>query len=398
MAFDLRPLTADDRTQIPQLMADAFGRGRVAQPPSPEDAQKPQSLILGIFDGSRLVAAGTIHDVTLTWGESSLRMGGLGGVACVVDHRGRGHVARLLKESLVGMRSAGQPLSGLYPFSYAFYRRHGWEWVGEKRRYTVPLAEIASHPEGEFATLVAVDDALADIKDCYARFTERYHGMTDRQAPNPNWWNGLNDRDGRRTYVYVYRDPKTGRADGYLNFRFPEEGGDTGTVGDFFANAPEAYRGLLSILHYYGTQVKKATWTAPVDDILTVHVMHHDLQSIAVPLFMGRVVDVAAAFEQIVVAGDIEGRVVVEIDDPICEWNSGTFALDAEGGRVGVKRAGGEEAGVRLDIQTLSQAFWGQPSLSILRRAGKVDVVDESQFRLLSEILPSTVCYLQDFF
>ena len=57
-----------------------------------------------------------------------------------------------------------------------------------------------------------------------------------------------------------------------------------------------------------------------------------------------------------------------------------------------------EEPGVSMDIQALSQAFWGQPSLAMLRNAGRIEVVDERQYELLSLGLPPRVCYLQDFF
>jgi len=393
MAYELRQLSDNDRLQLPQLMKDAFMRGQIAEAPAADAEKMAQSPSLGIFDGARLVAAGTIHDLDLVWGDGAkFRMGGVAGVACVVDQRGRGHVGRLLREMLSTMHESGQVLSGLYPFSYPYYRRYGWEWVGEKRRCIVPLAEVPSFRDYE-AEMVDVAEALPSIKECYARFTRRYRGMTDREAPNPNWWKGLEDRDGRRTFVFTYRNPADGRIDGYMSFRFGDS--DTGQVGDFFANTPEAYRALLSTLHYYGTQLKKATWTAPVDDFLRSYVCCHDLEVAAVPLFMGRIVDVAGALGAL--PSGVDGKAVIAVDDPHCEWNAGTFAVETSGARVSVARTS-SEAGIRLSIQALSQAFWGHPSLAQLRRAGHVDVVDEGQFTVLTSILPSAVCYLQDFF
>ena len=58
------------------------------------------------------------------------------------------------------MREAGQFTSGLYPFAYAFYHRHGWDWVGEKRKYTVPTAEIKASPEGKYVRSYDGPDAL----------------------------------------------------------------------------------------------------------------------------------------------------------------------------------------------------------------------------------------------
>jgi predicted acetyltransferase len=323
-------------------------------------------------------------------------MGGIAGVACVTDQRGRGHVGRLLRESLAEMRRAGQFLSGLYPFAYAFYRRYGWDWVGQKHRYVVPLSEIPAFPEGADTTLVDVADVLPSLKECYARFARGYRGMTDRTSFYPDYWKGLEARDGRRTFVYAYRPVGSDRVDGYLSFRFPDDG-DTGQVGDFFANTPEAYRGLLSILHYYGTQLKKATWTAPVDDPLPAFLMHHDLQLTTVPLFMGRVVDLTAALQSLSAPASARGRMVLQVEDRQCDWNSGTFRIDVTDGYVEVSRTS-DEPGVTLDIQTLSQAFWGQPSLNLLRRAGRIIATDDAQAQLLAQILPPTTCYLQDFF
>jgi predicted acetyltransferase len=396
MTYELRAVGKDDSTQVMHLMAEAFMRGRISPAPVQEEIEKSQSLTLGIFDGERLVCAATIHDLGVLWGDQTLRMGGVAGVACTADQRGRGHVARVIRESLVRMREAGQPLSGLYPFAFAFYRRYGWDWVGEKRRYTVPLSEVASSPEGEHVSLVQVEQVLPEIQECYRQFARRYRGMTDRKSVMPNWWNSLNDRDGRRTYVYVYRQSDASPVDGYMSFRFPEPG-DTGEVGDFFANTPEAYKGLLSVLHYYGTQLKKAAWKAPDDDILSLHVMHHDLETVTEPLFMGRVVDVVRALESLSVPANVQGRLVLSVVDATCDWNVGRFVVDADGGKITVRRSS-DEVGVAVDIQTLSQAFWGQPSLGILRRSGRVRVTDERQFSLLSEILPAAVCYLQDFF
>ena len=85
---------------------------------------------------------------------------------------------------------------------------------------------------------------------------------------------------GNRTaYVQVYSDPATGQPEGYLTFRYPDDE-DDGQVGDFIANTPAAYRGLLSVLHYYGVQVKKVAFSAPMDDPLALHLMHWDLDTI----------------------------------------------------------------------------------------------------------------------
>jgi len=397
MTTELRVLTPDDDLSLSLLMSEAFAGGSRPTAPEPEEGKDRVSTTLGVFDGPRLVAAATIHDLHLIWGQTDLPMGGIAGVACAAEHRGRGHVARLLSESLYRMREAGQWTSGLYPFAYAFYRRHGWEWVGEKRHYNLPTSEIRAAPDGKHVRCYDGPEALEVVRPVYQAFARRHRGMATRADAKPDFWKrALAHHDNRTTYVQIYHDPETDQAEGYLTFRYPH-GGETGHVGEFFANTPAAYRGLLSVLHYYGTQVQKVEFSAPTADPLPLHVMHHDLHTAIGPLFMGRVVDVAPAFAALTPDPTMTGRVLLQVSDGSCEWNNQAFAVTAEAGQV-TAEATQDAPGVSLDIQALSQAYWGQPSLDLLRAAGRLSVTDETQYQILSRLLPPSVCYLQDHF
>ena len=393
---DLRQLTPDDDAALARLEAEAFFGGRRSEPPAP-DPDAPRSTTLGVFDGPRLVAAATIHALHLWWGDRQVPMGGIAGVACAADARGRGHTGRLLTEALHLMRDAGQYTSGLYPFAYAFYRRFGWEWVGEKRQHSVPTAHIPAFPEGRAVRCCDGLEALDTIRLVYDTFARQHRGMATRTDPNPNFWErALAHSDNRTTYVQVYHDPATDYAEGYLTFRYPD-GGDTGYVGEFCANTSAAYRGLLSVLHYYGTQVERVNFSAPADSPLLLYVMHHDLETKISPLFMGRVVDVAAALSALPSAPALAGTLTLQVSDPTCDWNSGTFAVTVEAGQVSAVPTP-NVPGVSLDIQALSQAYWGQPALGLLRTAGRVTVTDEAQYKILSRLLTPAICFLQDGF
>lgn len=399
--MEIRTLTPEDAAAKERLMAEAFDGGKRPAPSeengNTETKVEPSSPALGAFEGTRLVAALTIHDLHLVWGDGEASMGGLDGVACAADQRGRGHVARLLGKSLQNMREAGQYLSGLYPFAFDFYQNHGWEWVGEKREQIVPTAEIKAASEGKSVRCYDGPEALEIVRPIYAEFARRHRGMATRRDPIPNFWDkALAHRDNRTTYVQVYHDPATGDAEGYLTFRYPD-GGDTGQIGDFIATTPAAYRGLLSVLHYYGTQVQKVQFNTPADDPLPLFVMHWDLETKVRPLFMGRVVDVAAAFSKLRPDPALTGKIVLQVADGQCEWNRKTFAITLEAGHVTASPTT-SAPGITLDIQALTQAYWGQPSLDLLRTAGRLSVADEAQYTQLSRLLPPQTCFLNDFF
>ena len=126
---------------------------------------------------------------------------------------------------------------------------------------------IPSFPEGRDTRRYEGLEALDVVRPLYEAYARRYRSMTTRADSNPNFWSGLDHRDGLTTYTYVYRNPATGGDEGYLVFRYPAEG-DTATLHEFFALTPSAYRGLLSTLHYYGTQLASVAWNAPLNDPL----------------------------------------------------------------------------------------------------------------------------------
>ena len=397
----IRTLTPEDAPACARLMAEAFEGGK-RPAPTEENAKEcakvePSNTTLGAFDGTRLVAALTIHDLHLVWADSEASMGGIAGVACAADQRGRGHVARLLGESLQNMRDSGQYLSGLYPFAFDFYKKHGWEWVGEKREQIVPTAQIKAAPEGKSVRCYGGPDALEVVRPIYAEFAQRHRGMATRCDLVPNFWDkALGHRNDRTTYVQVYHDPVSGEAEGYLTFRYPDDG-DTGQIGEFFANTPAAYRGLLSVMHYYGTQVPKVQFNTPADDPLPLFVMHWDLETKVRPLFMGRIVDVAAAFSALRLDPALAGKIILQVADGQCEWNRQSFAITLEAGHVTASPTT-SAPGITLDIQALTQAYWGQPSLGLLRAAGRLTVADEAQYTQLSRLLRPQTCFLNDFF
>lgn len=401
---ELRQLTEADRPSHARLIAEAFEGGarlpeEAGQPELTDQQRADPSIAWGVFDGARLVAAAAVHSLHVTWGDhNDAPLGGVAGVACTASERGQGHVGRLLERLLIQMRESGQYLSGLYPFSFAFYRRYGWDWVGERRKYEMPTSQIPSFIEGRQIRTFDGPDALETIKPVYAAFARRYRGVTTREDPVPDWWRqALAHNDDRTTYVHVHYDANTDQPDGYLTFRFGDGDSESASIGDFIANTPAAYRGLLSVLHYYGTQIDKIGWRAPLDDPLPLYVMHWDLQTRIQQLFMGRVVDFKVAMEALTLAAELSGEAIARIDDPNCDWNNGVWAVTVEEGRISVSKTD-REPGVAADIQAISQAYWGQPSLALLRSSGRITVRDEGQYAYFSAMLPSTICYLQDDF
>jgi predicted acetyltransferase len=375
-------------------MSHAFSRGNVVAPPNPDDPPQEMNGRFGVFEEGRLCASLTIAPFLVHWEQSqTLAMGGIAGVATFADARGRGYVNQLLVRSLEAMREAGQTISALYPFAWAFYRRFGWEWVGEKRNVEIPLTELRAHSEGRAVRDVTGETAREILEPGYTAFARQYRGVFTTESHR--WNRSLAHDDNRTTHVYQH-----GPTDSYLLWRY-DRNGDGGEVREFVADTPEGYRALLSLLHYFGTQCKTARMTVPADSPLWFHTMHWDLDTTLEPVFMGRIVDFGAAIQHLKLPADtLNGSLTLTLHDEHAPWNHGTWRITVEAGNVLASTVVGasDSADVSADIQALSQAFWGTPSLETLRRAGRLTVANEAGYELLSRVLPSVPVYTLDHF
>lgn len=404
MSNELRALLPEDAHRHSCLMEQAFGQGRVVPAPDP-DAEPPKTPPTmegkwGVFESGELRAALTIVPFDAHWAGAAtpLPLGGIAGVATFAEARGKGHVDALLRQALIAMRESGQVISALYPFAWRFYRRYGWDWVGEKRSVSVPLRELRAHRESGRVRDITGEGARGTITPLYTTFATDYRGIFS--ADSHKWESELRHDSDRTTYVFLH-EGEDGAPGGYMLWRYKgTEGGGKGDIRALIANTPDAWHGLLGLLHDLSTQCDFATVTLPSDTPLYAHLMHWELKTKIEPVFMGRVVDVAAFLERLTPPADtVPGTLTLAVRDEHAPWNQGTWQITVEGGRVQcVARLGNGDAEVSLDIQTLSQACWGTPSLNYLRRAGRVDVRNENGYLLLSRLLPATPVYCMDYF
>jgi predicted acetyltransferase len=98
----------------------------------------------------QIVSCLTVADTTVGLNGSSVRVGGIAGVATRITERGKGYAGLLLRDTLDFLAAEGYVLSALIPYSSHFYRRLGWELCGTACRYVtapmfLPSAQEARH-------------------------------------------------------------------------------------------------------------------------------------------------------------------------------------------------------------------------------------------------------------
>lgn len=379
MSIEIREIRPEEQEESLYIGRQAFAHGRRVSGNWFQDPNRPTLTAMGLWDEAGLQARLNIIAYQVHLGPDIIvPMGGLGGVSCLPASRGKGYAGALLKVTLERMRDAGQVISSLYPFSWDFYRHYGWEWVGLNRTYTVPTRILKASPETKKVRAAKTSDR-PQIEKCYAQFAGRYRGLLVRDEKR---WNALlDDTEEHFTYTYLYEHE--GEVEGYLTFRGGKSEGTE--LNDFLALTPRARAGMLGLLRRHEMQTDKFTWSAPDNDPLYHQLCHNDVETKLEPMTQGRIVDVAGALRAWQLGREATGVVTLGISDEHAPWNTGTWRVDFDEGHVAIQKTDAAPQ-LEMTIQTLSQAYYGTPTVAEIREAQHMAVYDERGYETFCQL------------
>lgn len=136
---------------------------------------------------------------------------GIAGVASSPEHRRAGAVRAIFNHLFSIAGEKGWELSYLYPFSFRYYRKFGYERAVRHRTLTVALPALNGIPRNCGATLMEGDASLPELLTLYNRFAQRYNACFARKDDK---YFPL-DPYGTQTYFYLWRNA-SGEARGYF--------------------------------------------------------------------------------------------------------------------------------------------------------------------------------------
>lgn len=354
----------------------------------------------GAFDEQgRLLSALVLIPFEIYVEGRTMLMGGLAGVASWPETRRGGNVAKLLARSLEVMREQGQTISMLHPFYFPFYRKFGWEFTVERKRYEIEMA-LLPKPKESAGYVARVEKEAAAIEALYNDFASGYNGMLKRSE---EWWRRrVLNRDG---IVAVWHDD-SGSAKGYI---FYEVMNRTMTVHDWAWADDEARNGLLHFIANHDSMADRVSVTVPADDDLAFLLPDPRFKQELVPYFMTRIVDAEALLRQYPFRqAECEEELTLDIEDSHAPWNDGRFriAFGADGTARVLRSperpeidlgAGRATNAASCDIQALAAMLLGNRRPLRLHEAGLLRGTREAA-ELLERRVPVRPSYLADFF
>jgi predicted acetyltransferase len=357
-----RPSTEEG---IVTALGPPFGAfGEEMRPYDAENLPKlmPVDRVLCAFDGDRAVGTTAAYPEELTIPGGFLKMGGVTWVGVLPSHRRRGVMSELISRQLRDLHERGEPLAGLWASESAIYGRFGYGLGAPSVSLHAEKANFRLRGDPEpvgSVRLVDRAEARAVFPQLHERLRRAVPGMLSRRG---EYWDiyRLADEEfmregyGPKFFALYERD---GEPEAYATYRVKADwqdgiAGNELLVLEAFGITPLATRELWRFLFSLDLVAKvRANLFDPasplpllVTDPRRLHLRMSD------GLWL-RLVDVEAALRGRSYAAD--DAVVLEVDDGICEWNSGRF-------RVGTRTERTDDApDLRLDVGDLASAYLG---------------------------------------
>lgn len=369
---------------------------------SPEDLEKLKKKFKpeqtwGIFDRLELNAKLTLLPLQVYIHGQVFKMGGIAGVATWPEKRRGGMVSRLLTHALKEMKSAGQSLSFLHPFSFAFYRKFGWETYIEYKKYVIPIDKFPAKHKAEGLVKRDIKD-ISELNQVYQAYASRYNGTLVRDQ---EWWQERILNKNYRTAVYY---SEAGTPQGYALYKIEDK---QLNCDELVYENETARRALWTYFANHDSMITQGKFIyVPADDNLPFLLDDPRIQQETVPYFMGRIVDAAAFVEKypFEAIGE-ETSLTLNLTDRYAPWNEGVWTLtinaEGQGYLKSVDTSGFSEnviaADLSIGIQSLTTLMLGYQRADDLYKWGRIEGRSEP-VSALKRVIPVKQTFLLDFF
>ena len=335
-------------------------------------AKQPE-LRWGAFDdaGSMVAAISTLrHWVSFAGHE--IPIGEVHMVASLPEGRGSGNVRAIMGEVLHAFKARGDVFATLIPFSFAFYRKFGFELATRTLTQRVPIDQLADMSCDYAVSRVASEDDVLVVRKLYDAFASsrnlaELRGDAAWEYKGDGEWG---DRDFFHrdcpSYSYVLWD-ESGVPHAYVSFIFVT--GDKGPfvgelkVSEIVYDSPEAFRGVLGFLYRMREKATHMTFELMDDiDLATILPECEEVERTLGGHVMARVLDVPQALGLMGhPAGS--GAYVLAVEDAFMPENGGSYRVTFETGRATSVEPTDVTADLAVTVQTLSQLVVGRIGL-----------------------------------
>lgn len=384
-AYPIRTLAEDEWPQLLDVDAHAFGT--VVEPELGDLERRLMEFdrTIGAFDGDTLAGVATAYSFSLTVPGAVVPAAGVSWVGVLPVYRRRGVLRSLMRHQLHDIRQRGrEALAVLWASEPPIYGRFGYGLASRSLAVNVPrnafaLRDDTPHDEALRLRIIPVDDwkVTAGVYEKVAltrpgafQRDDRWHERAIMDVPGR--------REGRSPLRCVVAEDGDG-ARGYARYSTKPDWSDSYPKGvvhvrEVMAVDAAALAALYRYLFDLDLMASADLWNVPVDDPLLQWLTNVRMAGPRVNhALYTRLIDVGRALAQRVYSTAID--TVIEVSDPLCEWNGGRWRLIGGGDGAHcepVAESARDEADLTLSVADLAAVYLGGTTLNELALAGRV--------------------------
>jgi predicted acetyltransferase len=347
----------------------------------------------GAVDSNGRVLAGMEALPFLMWYDGQkVPMVGIGGVVSLPENRRQGHIKNIFMKIFKDAYDKGDVFSHLYPFSYSFYRRFGYEHCGAAIRYTLPLAPARKlKNDGTAHEFIRGDAAREALINVYESYASRHNLSIFRSEKT---WNDVFDVSlFSLDRLYYWRNAEQQVA-AWVKYKRENE---TIMISDIAWSDHAGMLGILQFIGMYEGAAKKLSFRSSPECAAGLY--WDELYDIETEPFwqgMNRVINAQRALEMMQKPEE-PGAFAVKITDEFAPWNSGVYTVQYGGGdSVVTKSISGADPDMETAETAFTQMILGVYDLQQLVRCGAVRV--NSRENMLYKVFVKKPLLITDMF
>ncbi len=334
-----------------------------------EEKETGEEIFAAFGETGEMAAAVSTLRRQMFFGGKRVSCGDVHMVGTLPEYRGQGRVRRLMKAVLEDLRARGDLFAVLIPFSFAFYRRYGFEAASANVEIRAAVGQFSGFPCTLAPERLLSADPVPEMRGLYESFMGQFSLAQIR--PDTAWeYRGegeVGERDWmhreKRPYTYLFRDGEK-RLRGYFTFIFVHgaEGPFVGDmkVTDIVFDGPEALRSIFGFIHRFRAKIENVCLTLPRGMDVSLLLPETDEAERKLDCHvMARVLDVEGVLRAMRYPRE-QGAFTLFVEDRFLEENTGFYRVRYNGGAaLSVEKDASGEADAYMTEGTFCQLAAG---------------------------------------
>jgi len=315
----------------------------------------------GAFDPKgQLHSALMVIPYEMRMNKLTVKMGGIAGVVTRPESRGLGLGRKIFQKAYQGMAAEKQAFSYLFPFSWAYYRKLGYDVCRNNNSVNIPIASFSGYPYPQNIEAYDFTGNVQPYMDIYNDFTKGRNLSIVRDRPT---WEKLLSKDPYKDAWHSFLNhDQSGTPNAYITYtaqKNAETHGYNIAIQELCWRTTEGLHSIFGFIGKLSAEFASVNWNAPCD--INVHTLFPEAHNTAWQVHasgMNRIMDTSVALESLC-APHGAGKVTMEIADPLIQNNSGIYNIEWENGQLSVAKSSSSHADASTSIQTLAQLVSG---------------------------------------